>query len=469
MDAEGRKLFLLFIFQCSLFVILESMPRYEGMILAWKWQQLGYVAVALRRYRTHLAARPRRLWAHDRGLHRPGFFDQNLLGSFNAREFKGRMRMDVSTFEYLCSTLAPAMQRQDTNMRLAVPVQVKVAVSISRLATGNSMQSIADLYKIGLSTSQLAVSQFNVAVKSILLQKFLRWPSPTVMEKFAQEFQDIHNIPYVIGAVDGSHIPIVAPRLHAADYYNRKGFHSILLQGVVSSKCLFWDFDIGWAGSMHDANLWSRTDIGRFCEDGRLSPYALVGDAAYPCRPWMLSPFKGHKDGLTREQYHWNFVQSSTRMCVERAFGMLKGRWRILLKKIDVHLKNVPELVSTCLLLHNICIIFGDTFWKTEWLQEATYEVQSALSAGAQVGASTQERLAVANHALSTLAGIDDNYRENIEYMKQECAKEFQIAMATRGKTPKELCARRNGIAKSLWMAKTKACIAETFPENDIC
>ena len=125
MDAEGRKLFILFIFQCSLFVILESMSRYEGAILAWKWQQLGYVAVALRRYKTHLAARPRRLWAHDRGLHRPGFFDQNLLGSFNAREFKGRMHMDVSTFEYLCSTLAPAMQRQDTNMLLNFPFSAR--------------------------------------------------------------------------------------------------------------------------------------------------------------------------------------------------------------------------------------------------------------------------------------------------------------------------------------------------------
>ena len=183
----------------------------------------------------------------------------------------------------------------------------------------------------------------------------------------------------------------------------------------------------------------------------------------------MLSPYKGHKDELTREEYHWNFVQSSTRMCIERAFEMLKGRWRILLMRVDVHLKNVPELVSTCLVLHNICIIFGDSFWKTEWLQEATDEVQSGLSAGTQVGASTEERRAVANHALASLARIDDNYRETLEYMKQECAKEFQIAMGTGGKTSKELCARRNGIAKSLWMAKTKACIAETFPEHDNC
>ena len=372
--------------------------------------------------------------------------------------------MDVSTFEFLCANLAPSMRRQDTNMRLAIPVEVKVAVAISRLATGNSMQSIADLYRIGLSTSQLAVSQFTNAVRTLLLKKYIRWPSTTTMDKFAREFESIHQIPYVVGAVDGSHIPIVAPRLHAADYYNRKGFHSILLQGVVSSKCLFWDFDIGWAGSMHDANLWGRTAIGQFCEAGKLAPYALVGDAAYPCRPWMLAPFRGHKDGLTREEYNWNFVQSSTCMCIERAFGMLKARWRILLKKMDVHLKNVPQLVSTCLVLHNICIILGDNFWKTEWLQEASDEVHNGLSLVTPPGPSSREKVAVASHALHTLAGIEESSRETLEYFKQEAAKEFQVTMATHGKTVKELSARRNGIAKSLWMSKTKSSVAQTFP-----
>lgn len=65
----------------------------------------------------------------------------------------------------------------------------------------------------------------------------------------------MHNIPYVVGAVDGSHIFIITPCLYATGYYNRKRFHSILLHGVVSSKCLFWGIDIGWAESMHDANL----------------------------------------------------------------------------------------------------------------------------------------------------------------------------------------------------------------------
>lgn len=86
--------------------------------------------------------------------------------------------------------------------------------------------------------------------------------STTIVDKFAREFESIHQIPYVVDAVDGSQIRIVVPRLYAADYYNRKEFHYILLQKVVSSICMFWNFDIGWAGSMHDANMWGRTAIG---------------------------------------------------------------------------------------------------------------------------------------------------------------------------------------------------------------
>ena len=85
-----------------------------------------------------------------------------------------------------------------------------------------------------------------------------------------------------------------------------------------------------------------------------------------------------------------------------------------------MHLKNVPDLVSTCLVLHNMCIIFGDNFWKNEWMQEAMDEVHNGLALGEVPGASTQERVAVANHSLHNLAGIDDNSRETLGYISED-------------------------------------------------
>ncbi len=89
---------------------------------------------------------------------------------------------------------------------------------------------------------------------------------------------------------------------------------------------------------MHDSNLWGHTTIGQFCELGKLTPYALVGDVTYfPC-PWMFLPFKRHKYGISKYIYYWNYIQINTRMCIKRSFGLLKGHWRILLKRLNVHL-----------------------------------------------------------------------------------------------------------------------------------
>ena len=84
---------------------------------------------------------------------------------------------------------------------------------------------------------------------------FVHFPNPTRFRVLAQEFEALYGIPYIIGAIDGSHIPILVPVIGGEDYYCRKSFHSVLLQGIVDIKCVFWDYEFGWAGSMHDWTL----------------------------------------------------------------------------------------------------------------------------------------------------------------------------------------------------------------------
>ena len=83
-----------------------------------------------------------------------------------------------------------------------------------------------------------------------------------------------------------------------------------------------------------------------------------------------------------------------------------------------MHLKNVPDLVSTCLVLYNMCIIFEDIFWRQEWMRKATDEVHNRLAIAKVPDSSMQEQIVVANLALHNLAGIDNNSRETLEYIK---------------------------------------------------
>ncbi|KAK4885318.1 hypothetical protein RN001_001589 [Aquatica leii] len=65
----------------------------------------------------------------------------------------------------------------------------------------------------------------------------------------ANVFRERSNeIPGVVGAVDGCHIPIKQPPGNANDFYNRKGVHSIILQGVCDHNAKFIDIFIGKGG-----------------------------------------------------------------------------------------------------------------------------------------------------------------------------------------------------------------------------
>ncbi len=65
----------------------------------------------------------------------------------------------------------------------------------------------------------------------------------------------------------------------------------------------------------------------------KFSPYKLIRNVVYQMQPWFHSPFKSEKYGLLIQK---EFIKSSTRMPMERTFGMLKGRFRILLKRVDI-------------------------------------------------------------------------------------------------------------------------------------
>ena len=46
-------------------------------------------------------------------------------------------------------------------------------------------------------------------------------------------FETTKGFSQTVGAIDGTHIPIIRPEQNPADYCNRKGYYSILMQAVV--------------------------------------------------------------------------------------------------------------------------------------------------------------------------------------------------------------------------------------------
>ncbi|KAK0154309.1 putative nuclease HARBI1 [Merluccius polli] len=82
------------------------------------------------------------------------------------------------------------------------------------------------------------------------------------------------------GAIDGCHIKIQRPTLRGGDYLNRKGFYSVLLQGIVNERGRFLDIFVGPPGRVHDARMLRTSDFYRTWEE-KMENNELLGDSAY--------------------------------------------------------------------------------------------------------------------------------------------------------------------------------------------
>ncbi len=117
-----------------------------------------------------------------------------------------------------------------------------------------------------------------------------------MVQKLANGFQDKTGFPGVIGAIDGTHIPIPAPTLHRNRYINRKGHASIQLQAVCTLQMMFLDVYTGWPGSVHDARLFWNCPLYGHLQDVMRSDYHLLGDSAFPLSTSLITPYRdnGH-------------------------------------------------------------------------------------------------------------------------------------------------------------------------------
>eukprot|EP00171_Calliarthron_tuberculosum_P005627 IDg5627t1 len=94
-------------------------------------------------------------------------------------------------------------------------------------------------------------------------------------------------------AVDGILIKIDKPFdvPDPAQYYNRKGYHAIPVQAIVDHRYRFRYMSATCVGSTHGALTFVATALARQLEQGLiLRPFYLVGDNAYVCEDWMLTP-----------------------------------------------------------------------------------------------------------------------------------------------------------------------------------
>lgn len=107
--------------------------------------------------------------------------------------------------------------------------------------------------------------------------------------------------------------------------------------------------------------------------EGHQVPHYLLADPGFAISEFTI-PTYDKRNGLTHHRTRFNRRHSCARDVVERMFGQVKGRWRCLLKTMEIkRLSLTVKVISCAFLLHNFCLREGDAC-PEQWYQEAQAE-----------------------------------------------------------------------------------------------
>ena len=83
-----------------------------------------------------------------------------------------------------------------------------------------------------------------------------------------------------------------------------------------------------------------------------------IADSAFPQFASLIKTY--NENTRDNQKEYFNKRLCGARVVTENTYGMLKGRWRILFKKIERQLFNLCYIVMAYMALHNLCIEISD-------------------------------------------------------------------------------------------------------------
>ena len=159
--------------------------------------------------------------------------------------------------------------------------------------------------------------------------------NPEDWKKIEEIFRNIWNVPHAVSALNEKHIAVKKSKKSGSEYFNYKGYFSLVLLALVNANYKFQWVNLGASGSSSDAQIFNRSKLKRRIENVTLGlpppeplgpggpnlHYFLLGDDAFALMPWLVKPYSRRQ--LTREVRIVNYRISRGRKVVENSFGIL--------------------------------------------------------------------------------------------------------------------------------------------------
>ncbi len=292
---------------------------------------------------------------HD-SIRSGGQLVQELLESDNIGRFRAMARMNKGTFRKLVKYL----RKNGLKDNRYITAEEKLLMTLQIVGTGCSYATCMETFQHSGSTVSACFDEVIACICSCKHELFQHRDPNIVQPEIARNYRFANYFANCIGALDGSHIEAIIPDAIKQPWRDREGNITQNILGVVNFDMTFSFVLPGWEGSAHDGRLVeSAFHHGLVCPEGKY----YLGDAGFTNSMSILTPFRGVRYHLKEfkrgnrgpQTVHelYNLRHSSLRNVVERTFGVLKRRFRVLRNMNAYAILLQAKIVLACCLLHN--------------------------------------------------------------------------------------------------------------------
>ena len=321
-------------------------------------------------------------------------------------------------------------------MRLPISAEEKLAVTLRFLATGESYESLMYQYRIHCTTIGSFIPEVCRAIYQCLKDEYLTIPkTENEWKSLSDATMERWQFPNAFGAMDGKHIGLFHPHDSGSEYYNYKGFYSLVMLALVDFDYRFTFIDVGCQGRISDGGVFRNSSLCKAINTNTLSlpeaqplpksdlpewqdyeddtpiPFVFVADDAFPLSEHCMKPFP--QKGLDDIKRIFNYRLSRFRRISENAFGIWTSRFRIFMSRVNLNPDTAVQVVLASITLHNMLIeksidtyttnyvdeeISGGDIQLGQWRTEANIDFLRSIPVTRQVNRHSRTAEAVRDH-----------------------------------------------------------------------
>ena len=296
---------------------------------------------------------------------------------FNGREFEEMFRISRPRFQRLTEDIGNANIQFYTSITDVVGTEgatmnARILLPLKTIAYGVAPHCFRDYFQMSKTFARQCCKVFDATIKLLYAAEYLRIPTSQDLIAITKLHKAIHGIDGLLGSLDCMHANWKnCPTGWQGSYKGKEGVPTIVLEAMADYHGWFHHVFFGSCGTLNDKSVLYLSHLFDAMTDGTLEaaeesvvPYRIgseefdklfiLVDGIYPPYSRFV---KGITYPVTRREKKFTQWQEAVRKDIERAFGLLQGKFQCMARPFhQLSLDVLANRVGACLILHNMCV-----------------------------------------------------------------------------------------------------------------